>query len=327
MRSSPRVARASAAAHRRVPSPCRRRRLRRPPWPRARRRCVTRPFGPVAAHRRQIDAEVARELARRRRREHLAARRAAHRDHVRRRALALAGSRRRRACRGTAARRFAVRGSSSCFGGSSRAVAAPPRLVDHAPAPRRPRTICPSARADLRDRARARRRDLDRGLVGHDLDHRLVLCDGVARLDQPADDLALDDAFADVGQLELERHATSLRTARSARSPARRDRATAGTRARACTGTACRSRSTRTSGASSDISAFSAIERRQLGAEAAGLAAPRARSRTRPVFFTDVEDRRRCRAAERAQVDDLGSKPCASAPLAPPRARSYTIAP
>ena len=52
--------------------------------------------------------------------------------------------------------------------------------------------------------AAARAGDGDGGLVGHHLDERLVLGDLVARLDQPFDDLALDHAFADVGQPEFE---------------------------------------------------------------------------------------------------------------------------
>ena len=46
-------------------------------------------------------------------------------------------------------------------------------------------------------------RDLDR-LVGHDLDHGLVLGHGGADLHHPADDLTLCDTLPDVGQLEVE---------------------------------------------------------------------------------------------------------------------------
>ena len=53
------------------------------------------------------------------------------------------------------------------------------------------------------DGAGARGRDLDAGLVRHDLDQRLVLLHGVARFHQPAHDLALGHAFADVGQLHV----------------------------------------------------------------------------------------------------------------------------
>jgi hypothetical protein len=45
----------------------------------------------------------------------------------------------------------------------------------------------------------------DRGLVGHELDDALVLLDRVAGLDQPLDDLSLDDAFPEIRKLELER--------------------------------------------------------------------------------------------------------------------------
>ena len=48
--------------------------------------------------------------------------------------------------------------------------------------------------------------DLDGGLVGHHLDDGLVLVDAVPLGDEPLDDLALGDAFPDVGQLELECH-------------------------------------------------------------------------------------------------------------------------
>src|SRR5439155_22679625 len=92
---------------------------------------------------------------------------------------------------------------------------------------------------DLRDRPGARRRQLDRRLVGHHLDERLVELDLVADLDLPRDDLALDDAFADIRHVEVEAHLTTpgLFGSRPAR-----DRRWAGTRARASRGTACRSR-------------------------------------------------------------------------------------
>ena len=49
-----------------------------------------------------------------------------------------------------------------------------------------------------------RRRQFDRGLVGHDLSEELVLGDRVADLDVPADKLGLGSAFADVGEFEDE---------------------------------------------------------------------------------------------------------------------------
>ena len=45
--------------------------------------------------------------------------------------------------------------------------------------------------------------DFDHGLVGHDIDHRLVFLDLVAFGHTPFHHLALDDAFADVGQDEV----------------------------------------------------------------------------------------------------------------------------
>ena len=56
----------------------------------------------------------------------------------------------------------------------------------------------------LHDRAAGGRRHLDGGLVGHDLDHGLVLLDRGPFGHEPLDDLAFGDAFADVGQLELD---------------------------------------------------------------------------------------------------------------------------
>src|SRR5262249_61328039 len=62
------------------------------------------------------------------------------------------------------------------------------------------------ASQDAYRHARTGRWDLDGRLVGHDLDHGLVLAVVLARFDQQLDDLALDNALADVGQLELEGH-------------------------------------------------------------------------------------------------------------------------
>ena len=59
---------------------------------------------------------------------------------------------------------------------------------------------------DLRDLAGGRRRDLDRRLVGLDLDERLVLGDLVALGHEPAGDLAFGQALAEIGKLELVRH-------------------------------------------------------------------------------------------------------------------------
>ena len=59
---------------------------------------------------------------------------------------------------------------------------------------------------DPRHLAGGRRRDLDRRLVGLDLDERVVLGDLLALGDEPARDLALGQALAEVGQLELVRH-------------------------------------------------------------------------------------------------------------------------
>ena len=59
---------------------------------------------------------------------------------------------------------------------------------------------------DPRDLPGRRRRDLDRRLVGLDLDERIVLGDLLALRDEPAGDLALGQALAEVGQLELVGH-------------------------------------------------------------------------------------------------------------------------
>src|SRR5262249_17183339 len=55
------------------------------------------------------------------------------------------------------------------------------------------------------DGAGARRGDLDAGLVGHDLDQRLILAHDVAGLDQPAHHLAFGHTLTDVGKLDVER--------------------------------------------------------------------------------------------------------------------------
>ncbi len=63
---------------------------------------------------------------------------------------------------------------------------------------------------DPRDGSARRGRDLDRRLVGRDLDERRVLGDLLALLDEPAGDLALGQALAEVGQLELVGHTAVL---------------------------------------------------------------------------------------------------------------------
>ncbi len=59
---------------------------------------------------------------------------------------------------------------------------------------------------DLRDLPRGGRGDLDGRLVGLDLDERVVLGDLLPDLDEPARDLALAHALAQVGKLELVGH-------------------------------------------------------------------------------------------------------------------------
>jgi len=59
---------------------------------------------------------------------------------------------------------------------------------------------------DLRHLAGSRRGDLDRRLVGLDLDEGVVLGDVLPHLHQPARDLSLADALAQVGKLELVGH-------------------------------------------------------------------------------------------------------------------------
>ncbi len=59
---------------------------------------------------------------------------------------------------------------------------------------------------DPGDGSARRRRDLDRRLVGRDLDERRVLRDLLAFGDEPARDLALGQALAEVRKLELVRH-------------------------------------------------------------------------------------------------------------------------
>src|SRR5205823_13023931 len=61
------------------------------------------------------------------------------------------------------------------------------------------------------------RRDLDRRLVGLHLDERIVLTDLLALCDEPARDLALGQALAEVGELELVRHGQILIARREGR--------------------------------------------------------------------------------------------------------------
>ena len=75
---------------------------------------------------------------------------------------------------------------------------------------------------DPRDFPRRGRGNLDRGLVGLDLDEGVVLGDLLALLHQPTGDLALGQPFAQIRQLELVRHGPEpTEAARSRRPPAR----------------------------------------------------------------------------------------------------------
>ncbi len=72
---------------------------------------------------------------------------------------------------------------------------------------------------DPADDPGGRGRDLDRRLVGLDLDQRVVLGDLLPHRDEPARDLALGEALAQIGKPELVRHqnAISRRTASATR--------------------------------------------------------------------------------------------------------------
>ncbi len=98
----------------------------------------------------------------------------------------------------------------------------------------------PDLAAEREHAAGHRRRDLDVGLVGHDVGHRLVLGHLVARRHMPGHELDLGDALADVGHLD-DAHAhlrpPSCAAARRPRAPGRESRPI---RARA--GTVCPSR-------------------------------------------------------------------------------------
>ena len=55
-----------------------------------------------------------------------------------------------------------------------------------------------------------RRGDFHHGLVGHHIDHRLILGDGVALADPPLDHLALHDTLTDIRQDKVSRPGGSL---------------------------------------------------------------------------------------------------------------------
>ena len=68
----------------------------------------------------------------------------------------------------------------------------------------------PDLAAEREHLAGDRRRDLDRGLVGHHVGEALVLDDGVADRDVPDDELDLGDAFAEVGDADdVDGHASA----------------------------------------------------------------------------------------------------------------------
>ena len=75
--------------------------------------------------------------------------------------------------------------------------------------------------------AGVRRRQLDQGLGGLDLDDDVVDLDGVALLDLPGDDLGLGETLTDVGQLELS-HGQSPSQKSRVRSTASRTRSRSG---------------------------------------------------------------------------------------------------
>ena len=64
-------------------------------------------------------------------------------------------------------------------------------------------------REEPQDLPRDGGRDLDGDLVRHHFDHQVVLADRGALLDEPLHDLALVDALADVGELELAGQSTT----------------------------------------------------------------------------------------------------------------------
>src|SRR5262249_33660565 len=75
-----------------------------------------------------------------------------------------------------------------------------------------------SRRARGRDHAATYRcGHLDRRLLGHDLDHHVVLGDDITGLHAPADDLRLDRALAQIRQLEdVAAHCASITSLRAA---------------------------------------------------------------------------------------------------------------
>ena len=137
---------------------------------------MIRPCGPVPRDRREVDAELGRDLADERRRAHLLA---------------------------AAARRRGLR--RSLLGASAPASGRDSVAADH-DEHRSDRDDLAFRDEDPRDLPARRRRDLDGRLVGGDLDERRVLGDVLALLDEPARDLAFGQALAEVGQLELVGH-------------------------------------------------------------------------------------------------------------------------
>ena len=107
---------------------------------------------------------------------------------------------------------------------------------------------------DLAQPARARRGHLDRDLVGHDLDERLLFLDGVAHVLQPLADGPLDDGLAELRDDDRNRHGRSPRLGVSTPRPGAARRRScprwAGTRAPSWARTAWRARRARRPGRS-----------------------------------------------------------------------------
>ena len=160
-----------------------------------------RPAVPVAGDVAQVDAELPGARAHGRRRDRPLRRRATAGGRVRRDGAGRA-RRRRGAVAGAAPalRRRRLRGGA---GRRRRDVVAP------AASSTSMRISSDADREHLADLAAKRehlagdrRRDLDRGLVGHHVGEALVLGDRVAGCDVPGDELDLGDAFADVGHAD-----------------------------------------------------------------------------------------------------------------------------